>query len=476
MKLPSALLLLGLLSLLPVSASAQSALSALPLENPLGFQPTTSNWQIVGGVATDPTIRHDIRTTPGYGILVNAPSEGRTNNVSFGWEHGDLQLEFEFMMPKESNSGIYLQGRYEIQLLDSWGTRRPSFSDVGGIYQRWNPDRPQGQQGYQGHAPRMNVARAPGLWQKLQIQFQAPRFDEQGHKTANARMVEVKLNGVVIHQNVELTGPTRGSIFPDERPMGSLMLQGDHGPIAIRNIRYALELPEGDAEATPPRVGSILVEPDGEPAVIRGFMNHAGKKKTHTIAVGHSEGVHYSMDLRQGSLMHMWKGDFLETTDMWHSRGQHQLATPTGSVISLDGRPTVARLSSEDSAWPDSMGLTYRFDGYELDDAGHPAFSYRLGGVAVSDRVLPESGGKRLVREITLKGEADGYWVRMASGGSIQILDDGHFGMNDGSHYLTLHGTAHSEAVIRSIDGVSELLIPASLADGQATVRYTLTW
>jgi hypothetical protein len=80
-------------------------------------------------------------------------------------------------MATESNSGIYLQGRYEIQLLDTWGATAIRSGSNGGIYERWNESRPNGQKGYMGYAPRQNASRAPGLWQKLKISFQAPRFD-----------------------------------------------------------------------------------------------------------------------------------------------------------------------------------------------------------------------------------------------------------------------------------------------------------
>ncbi len=89
-----------------------------------------------------------------------------------------------------------------------------------------------------GYAPRFNACRAPGLWQRLAIKFKAPRFDEQGKKIANARFVEVVLNGAIVQKDVEVTGPTRAAAFDDEKPSGPLMIQGDHGPVAIRNVRY----------------------------------------------------------------------------------------------------------------------------------------------------------------------------------------------------------------------------------------------
>jgi hypothetical protein len=73
-----------------------------------------------------------------------------------------LILKLDYMMAKGSNSGIYLQGRYEVQLLDSWGVRNPRPGDNGGIYERWDEARGKGNEGFQGHAPRHNASRAPG--------------------------------------------------------------------------------------------------------------------------------------------------------------------------------------------------------------------------------------------------------------------------------------------------------------------------
>lgn len=141
------------------------------------------------------------------------------------------------MMAKGSNSGIYLQGRYEMQLLDSWSVKQPTPGDNGGIYERWDESRPEGQKGYQGYPPRQNASRAPGLWQHLEISFQAPRFDREGNKVENAKIIRARLNGVTIHEDVELLGPTRGAIGTDEVPQGPLRLQGDHGAVAFRNIK-----------------------------------------------------------------------------------------------------------------------------------------------------------------------------------------------------------------------------------------------
>ena len=93
-----------------------------------------------------------------------------------------------------------------------------------------------GQEGFEGTAPRVNACRAPGVWQHLRIEFAAPRFDTNGRKTAPARFVKVTLNDVVVQENVAVSGPTRSAAFTDEQPLGPLMIQGDHGPVAVRNI------------------------------------------------------------------------------------------------------------------------------------------------------------------------------------------------------------------------------------------------
>lgn len=171
---------------------------------------------------------------PGGGIAVNGPA-GKTEHLRTNFDHGDIEAHIEFMVPEASNSGVYFMGRYEIQILDSWGVENPGYGDCGGIYQRWKKD----EGGYEGRPPRVNASRAPGAWQTFDVIFHAPRFDEDGEKTANAKFVKVVHNGMVIHENQEVTGPTRSADheYEPEVSVGPLKLQGDHGPVAYRNIR-----------------------------------------------------------------------------------------------------------------------------------------------------------------------------------------------------------------------------------------------
>ncbi len=166
------------------------------------------------------------------GLLVNG-ARGRSVNIVSVEEFADVELYLEFMVPKGSNSGVYLAGLYEVQVLDSFGKpdEELEFGDCGGIYARYIDKQSVG-----GVAPPVNVSRAPGEWQSFHIWFRAPRFDSRGAKTENARFLRVVHNDTVLHEDVELHGPTRAHMPRGEASTGPLMLQGDHGPVAYRKI------------------------------------------------------------------------------------------------------------------------------------------------------------------------------------------------------------------------------------------------
>jgi hypothetical protein len=194
------------------------------------FRDPTGDWTVCGDVTKDPADETKLAWTEGEGAAVNG-ARGKTGHLISKVEHGDVEAHIEFMVPKGSNSGVYFHGRYEIQVFDSFGVEQPTYSDCGGIYQRWKDNA-----GYEGRAPLVNASKAPGEWQTFDVTFKAPRFDANGKKTAPAVFVKVVHNGQVIHENQELSGPTRASLFEDEVALGPLMLQGDHGPVAYRNV------------------------------------------------------------------------------------------------------------------------------------------------------------------------------------------------------------------------------------------------
>jgi hypothetical protein len=153
--------------------------------------------------------------------LVNTAGGGV--DISTEEKFGDCTINLEFMVPKGSNSGIYLMGEYEVQVLDSYGKKDSELGqgDLGALYSAAKPPK--------------NAAKAPGEWQKFEIVFQSPRF-EGDKKVANAKFIKVTLNGTVLHENVEMKGPTPGGLTGKEAATGPLMFQGDHGAVAFRKI------------------------------------------------------------------------------------------------------------------------------------------------------------------------------------------------------------------------------------------------
>lgn len=202
---------------------------------------TPNDWAIMQSVALDPTNSRLFLLGPltsgGQAILINGKT-GKTVNIVTAEGYGDVEVYTEFMIAQGSNSGIYFQGLYEVQILDSFGVKQIDFHDCGGIYARYIDSKVVG-----GTTPRVNASRAPGQWQNFRIWFRAPRFSASGQKTENGRFLKVEHNGVIIHENVEVDGPTRASMTAPEGPTGPLMLQGTHGPVAFRSM-YIRPLPQ----------------------------------------------------------------------------------------------------------------------------------------------------------------------------------------------------------------------------------------
>jgi hypothetical protein len=153
---------------------------------------------------------------------------------------GDCQLHVEFAEPvppvgesqERGNSGVFLMGLYEIQVLDSYQNKTYADGQASGVYGQF--------------PPQVNASLPPGQWQRYDIVFHGPRFDQEGKLLRPAR-VTVLDNGVLVQDNVELSGPTEHhqrppyKATPDKLP---LSLQ-DHGnPVRFRNI-WIRELGEG---------------------------------------------------------------------------------------------------------------------------------------------------------------------------------------------------------------------------------------
>ena len=154
-------------------------------------------WQPLG--------RRDSRWSAVGGVLKNADSGA---NLVTSQKFDDFKLRLEFRVPRGANSGVYLRGRYELQVDDAAGLE-PSSHHLGGLY------------GF--IAPSENVARPADEWQTMEV-------------TLVGRMLTYTLNGTTVICNREIPGITGGAIDSAEADPGPLLLQGDHGPVEYRNI------------------------------------------------------------------------------------------------------------------------------------------------------------------------------------------------------------------------------------------------
>jgi hypothetical protein len=162
------------------------------------------------------------------GFFEVAPGAGDLKTKA---KFGDCQLHIEWAAPAEvrarsqgrGNSGVFLQGLYEVQVLDSYDN--PTYADgqAGAIYGQW--------------PPLANATRKPGEWQAYDVVFEAPRFE--GEKVVKPAYLTVFLNGVLLHNRKELMGPTvyrQVAKYTPQPAEGPLVLQ-DHGnPVQFRNI------------------------------------------------------------------------------------------------------------------------------------------------------------------------------------------------------------------------------------------------
>ena len=166
------------------------------------------------------------RSTQPSGWTVDKKGVATPNHrdISSKQEFGDCYLHVEFCEPMTSsgNSGVGMEGRYEVQILNSYG-KQPESHECGGIYSEI--------------PPKVIASKPAGEWQTYDIFFRTPRFDAEKKLTEKAR-ITVYQNGILIHEDQEIPGPTgiQYEQYKGEVPKGPIVLQGDHDTVLFRNV------------------------------------------------------------------------------------------------------------------------------------------------------------------------------------------------------------------------------------------------
>lgn len=190
-------------------------------------------WSVVSDVRMNPQNHQQLEAPDpaegNGGIMLRngeGDSGGRTGtDIYTEKKFRDCQVHVEFMIPEKSNSGVYFMGEYEIQIWSDIGTPTDKLNvhNTGAVYAT--------------KAPPFIALNPYGEWNTYDITFRAPRFDADGNKIEDAKFIKVILNGKTIQTDVDTPKPTGSQMHNKEVATGPLMLQGDHGPVAFRNIR-----------------------------------------------------------------------------------------------------------------------------------------------------------------------------------------------------------------------------------------------
>jgi hypothetical protein len=204
------------------------------------------------------------------------------------------------------------------------------------------------------------------------------------------------------------------------------------------------------------------------PTIFRSFMDlYKNGKKTkrvvHAVNVGNPANLHYTYDLDNGSIAQIWKGDFLNTTPMWDSRGDGS-SRPRGVVLGL---PNVPSLSLQENLFSQSdvFSEPYKIKGYEVDQDENPTFLYEIGGADVTDKIRIVDH-KYLDRTIKIKNAKAGQKVRLGLSTDIKQVNENTYVLDGKSYYIQATG-----ATIET-QGLSKVLtLPAA-----EQVHYSILW
>lgn len=249
-------------------------------------------------------------------------------------------------------------------------------------------------------------------------------------------------------------------------------------------LRFLNAMEERVAIATPATPTPRELKPEDEPYLLRSFLYfpapklyEAAEKRTHVVSVGEGDGPHYSVDLRTGALLQVWRGKFADVHEMWDGRGEPQVMRPLGPAIQFDGAPLVG--PSAKDRWPtageavtDDINEGFRHVAYELDDDGRPAFIYNVDGHSITDQIIPDGTG--IMREITHNTGGNAvYYVQLAAARSITETAPGEFVLRGPGLKLRIDGYDGYGLTIQRSGGLERLI--AEMA-GKGFIRYRMDW
>ncbi len=223
----------------------------------LTYGDATDAWQFEGwelcDTELDPSDNTRLRSAPGVSALTNTAAAEPTDYVSKA-VFGDVSLHFEVFLPEGGATGVRLMDRYLLRIVDREAGHELTNADCGTIA---GPAADRSAD----VAPTLAAWSGPGQWHDIDVVFRAPRFDASGAKSADARFETVSFNDVVIHDNIELAGPS-SETHDDEVALAPLAFVGTRGPVAIGNVRVKPLRDDENQESTADWVSLLPTDED----------------------------------------------------------------------------------------------------------------------------------------------------------------------------------------------------------------------
>jgi hypothetical protein len=225
---------------------------------------------------------------------------------------------------------------------------------------------------------------------------------------------------------------------------------------------------------------SLIIEPTADRIRMqRSFIPFDPKKRLYAINVGTPSGVHYAYDFETAAIFRVWRGEFLDTFEMWDGRGENQLGKPAGPALTLSAKPVLVLLERYTNDWPVTPDAMWSSQGYRLEPDGQPTFLFKLSSLSATDRIAPAKDGSGLTRTLTVKGETTSWssWVLLAEGDHITPQPGGKsYIVGDRSYYLDLPADSTLQPILRTRNGRQQLVVPINWTTLGKPLVYSLVW
>jgi hypothetical protein len=196
--------------------------------------------------------------------------------------------------------------------------------------------------------------------------------------------------------------------------------------------------------------------------VQRAFVPFGDGKRLETISVGAPQGVNYTYDLDRGTLLRAWRGRFLDMYNMWHERGEAQIASPLNAALTFDGEP----------AWGELLEPL----AYDLEPSGQPVFTARYRGRTITDRIAPNATGTGLMRTLSVSAGPQPVTISLARGGSMTERGAGHYTVADGSYFLDWQRQNELRPQITGTGAGSALVVTLPASSIPQKISYEIRW